>query len=100
VLLAIAAPTVIGALSFFYSILSVCLFVPVVAGLYARRVGAPEAWAAIGAGALALLTARLAGRDYAWIGFTPAFLGLLASAAACLAVRFGRRPTTQASARP
>jgi SSS family solute:Na+ symporter len=74
VLLAIAAPTVIGALSLFYSILSVCLFVPVVAGLYARRVGAPEAWAAIGAGMVALLAGQLAGPRSGGFGLSPAFL--------------------------
>jgi SSS family solute:Na+ symporter len=94
VLLAIAAPTVIGALSLFYSILSVCLFVPVVAGLYMRRAGALEAWAAIGAGIAALLTAQLAGRDHGWAGLTPAVLGLMASVAAFLAVALGRRRAT------
>jgi len=89
VLLAIAAPTVIGALSLFYSILSVCLFVPVVAGLYARRMGTPEIWAAIAAGVTALLAAQLAGR--AWFGLTPALLGLLASGAAALTMSVARR---------
>jgi SSS family solute:Na+ symporter len=91
VLLAIAAPTVIGALSLFYSILTVCLFVPVVAGLYARRAGAPEAWAAIGAGMAALLTAQLAGPPHVWAALTPAVLGLTASAVAGLAMAWRRR---------
>jgi SSS family solute:Na+ symporter len=92
--LAILAPTVIGALSFFYSVLGVCLFVPVVAGLYARRVGAPEVWAAIAAGVMALLAAQLAGPDHSLFGslfgssfgLTPTLLGLLASVGACLMV--------------
>ncbi len=37
VLLALVAQTIIGTLSFFYSVLGVCLFVPVLAGLFARR---------------------------------------------------------------
>jgi SSS family solute:Na+ symporter len=90
VLLAMLAPTVIGALSFFYTVLGVCLFVPVVAGLYARRVGTPEVWAAIGAGVTALLAMQLSG-NRTWMGLTPALLGLLASGAACLAVAVGRR---------
>jgi solute:Na+ symporter, SSS family len=90
VFLAILAPTVIGALSFFYTILGVCLFVPVVAGLYARRVGVPEIWAAIGAGVTALLAMRLSGHD-TWLGLSPALLGLLASGVACLLVVVGRR---------
>jgi SSS family solute:Na+ symporter len=91
VLLAILAPTVIGALSFFYTILGVCLFVPVVAGLYARRVGVPEVWAAIGAGVTVLLGGQLSGSQ-AFFGLTPGFLGLLASGAACLIVASRRHP--------
>jgi SSS family solute:Na+ symporter len=91
VVLAILAPTVIGALSFFYTILSVSLFVPVVAGLYLRRVGAPEAWASIGVGCSTLLAARLAGGGGDVLGLTPPMLGLLASAAACLLVATWRR---------
>jgi SSS family solute:Na+ symporter len=89
--LAIVAPSVIGALSFFYTILSVSLFVPVVAGLYARRVGAPEAWAAIAAGVSTLLAAQLAGRGREVLGLTPPLLGLIASAIGCLVVTAGRR---------
>ena len=48
---AVAAPSVIGALSIFYTRAraSACSC-PIVAGLYVRRVGQPEALAAIGAG--------------------------------------------------
>ncbi|MEM7349513.1 MAG: sodium:solute symporter family protein [Acidobacteriota bacterium] len=60
VLLAILLPSVIGSLSVFYSLLSVSLFVPVVVGLHSRRVGAPEALAAIASGVTALVAARLA----------------------------------------
>jgi SSS family solute:Na+ symporter len=81
--LAILVPTVIGALSFFYTILSVSLFVPLVAGLYARRVGTPEAVAALAGGTLSLLAAQLAGPDTSVFGLPPAALGLLGSAAAC-----------------
>ena len=81
----------IGALSLFYAVLSVCLFVPVVAGLYARRVGAPEVWAAIGSGMAVLLAARLAGGDRPGLGLSPALLGLLGSGGACLLVALGRR---------
>ena len=50
VLLAVVSPSVIGALSIFYTLLGVCLFVPMIAGLYVRRAGAPEALAAIAGG--------------------------------------------------
>ncbi len=78
VLLAIVLPSVIGSLSVFYSLLSVSLFVPVVAGLHSRRAGTPEALAAIGAGVAALVGARLAPPlPGIW---TPNTLGLIASA--------------------
>ncbi|HVQ28714.1 MAG TPA: hypothetical protein VMV21_03995, partial [Vicinamibacteria bacterium] len=82
--LAILVPTVIGALSFFYTILSVSLFVPLVAGLYVKRVGTPEAVAALSGGALALLAAQLAGPGTSVFGLSPTALGLLGSAAACV----------------
>lgn len=57
--LAILLPSVISSLSIFYSVLSVCLFVPVVAGLLTRRPGTPEALLAIVAGLVVLVAARL-----------------------------------------
>ncbi len=77
--LALVAQTIIGTLSFFYSVLSVCLFVPVVAGLYVRRVGWREALAAIGGGILVMLSLQLTtdGAGVAW--FTPAMAGLATS---------------------
>ncbi len=60
VALAIALPSVIGSLSVFYSLLSVSLLVPVIAGLHSGRAGTPEALAAIAAGVTALVAARLA----------------------------------------
>ncbi len=59
VLLAVVLPSVIGSLSIFYSLLGVCLFVPVVAGLYSRRPGTPEVLAAIAAGVFVFVAARL-----------------------------------------
>ena len=80
VLLAIALPSVIGSLSVFYSLLSVSLFVPVVAGLHSRRAGTPEAAAAIAAGVTALVAARLAPPSAGvW---TPNTIGLIVSAVA------------------
>ncbi len=59
VLLAVVLPSVIGSLRIFYSVLSVCLFVPVVAGLSTRRPGTPEALTAILAGLVLLVATRL-----------------------------------------
>jgi len=67
-------------LSFFYTVLSVCLFVPVVAGLYVRRAGTHEAAAAIAAGVAVLVAAQLGTGGHGLAGLTPAVLGLLASA--------------------
>ena len=68
VLLAIAADTVIGSLSAFYTLLTVILFVPVLGGLYARRLGSVEALASIAAGVSALVVLQLA-RGGAGIGY-------------------------------
>jgi len=91
VALAIVSPSVIDALKFFYTVLSVSLFVPVMAGLYVRRVGTPEAAAAIAGGVTVLLGAQLTRGDAGWAGLTPALLGLLAAVAACAIVNLSRR---------
>jgi SSS family solute:Na+ symporter len=90
VALAVAAPSVIDALRIFYSLLSVSLFVPLVAGLYVRRVGTPEAAAAIGGGVSLMLLAHLATGGRGWGVASPAAIGLVASAVACAIVAFGR----------
>lgn len=53
--------SVLDTITIFYSIMSVSLFVPLVAGLYSRRPGTPEAMAAIGIGVMALVAVSLAG---------------------------------------
>jgi SSS family solute:Na+ symporter len=93
VAMAVAAPSVIGALSIFYTVLGVCLFVPIVAGLYVRRVGNPEALAAVGAGVAAMVAVHLAtgGRGFGIV--TPAFAGIAVSIVACVVVLIARRRT-------
>jgi solute:Na+ symporter, SSS family len=83
VVLAIASPSVIGALSIFYSLLGVSLFVPIVAGLYLPRVSARDALAAIVAGMAGLLLARAYGPASALV--SPPLVGLLAAALGCSA---------------
>jgi SSS family solute:Na+ symporter len=80
--MAIVAPTVIGVLSVFYSLLSVSLFVPVVAGLYGRRAETPEALAAIAAGIAGLGAAQLAAKGGLAV-LPPVVTGLVAAAVAC-----------------
>jgi solute:Na+ symporter, SSS family len=79
--LAIMAPTVIDALSVFYSLVSVSLFVPVLAGLYLRKTGTPEALAAIAAGIAGLVAARLGTGGGG--ALPPVLVGLLAAGVAC-----------------
>jgi SSS family solute:Na+ symporter len=79
VTLAIVSPTVIGALTIFYSLLSVSLFVPVVAGLYLRRIGKPEALAAIGAGVSLLLVIHLMTEGQGFGIWSPTLIGLVAA---------------------
>lgn len=87
--------SVISSITIFYSILSVCLFVPLIAGLYSRRPGVPEALAAIGTGVSALVAVQLAERFEifarpAWISATG--IGIIVSACAFTAVFLARRP--------
>ena len=91
VILAIQLQTVIGALSIFYSLLSVSLFVPVIGGLVTRRAGPVEALASMAAGIATLLfvTYTTNGRGYGL--FNPNLLGLGAAALAFVAVMTVRR---------
>jgi SSS family solute:Na+ symporter len=66
VLLSIYLATVIGALTIFYSLLGVSLFVPVIAGLYTTRPGPAAALAAIVAGVATLLIVR-----FGFVGVLP-----------------------------
>lgn len=94
VLLAMFSPTIIAALSVFYGLLGVTLFVPVIAGLHLRRTGPPEALAAIAAGVSIALSFHLAG--VARIGLlTPELAGIGAAALAFTAVAL--RPRTTAA---
>jgi solute:Na+ symporter, SSS family len=92
VLLAVLIPSVIAALQAFYAVLSVSLFVPVVAGLHSRRPGVPEALAAIGAGVAMLFAARFAALSTVSPLLDPTLLGIAASGLAFGMVYALRRP--------
>jgi solute:Na+ symporter, SSS family len=81
VLLSVWLQTVIGAITVFYSLLVVTLFVPVIGGLYVGRAGSREALAAVAAGVTTLAVVRfgVAGA-YPWVD--PALSGISASALA------------------
>jgi solute:Na+ symporter, SSS family len=97
VLLAIVIPTVVAALTIFYSLLAVSLFVPVVGGLYSRRAGSTEALAAIAAGVLTLLTIRFfLAAQYPWLD--PTLTGIMAAAIAFYAVLALRVPSPVSNA--
>ena len=100
VLLSIVIPTVIASLTVFYSVLSVSLFVPIVAGLHTRRPGVPEALAAIGVGVTALFAVRMGdlGRVSPWLD--PTAIGILASGVAFAIVWFARSRRSCPSSEP
>jgi len=74
-------PTVVDALRTFYSILVVSLFAPILGGLFLPRGGRWGALAAmiVGVAVLAATSLVTGGAGYGWA--TPAFLGLVSSAA-------------------
>jgi solute:Na+ symporter, SSS family len=83
---AMLSKSVVDALGFFYTLVGVSLFVPIIAGLYLRRPKAPDALAAIAGGIVAAGAAQLWNGGKAIGFFTPAMCGLAAAAAACAVV--------------
>ncbi|MBV6520299.1 MAG: Sodium/glucose cotransporter [Gemmatimonadaceae bacterium] len=77
--IALIAQTIVGTLSFFYSVLGVCLFVPILGGLYVARFRERQAMASILAGIGVMLVIQLATGGMGFGGLTPTALGLLAS---------------------
>jgi solute:Na+ symporter, SSS family len=73
--------TVIGALTIFYSLLVVTLFVPIIGGLYVPRARSRDALAAIGTGVLTLFVVRFTLLPhYPWLD--PTLSGIVAAAIA------------------
>ena len=95
-LLAVQFVNVIAALSIFYSLLGVSLFVPIIGGLYVRRAGTPEALASVAAGMGVLLYLRVQPWAAKSIWFNPSLAGLVAAAVAFLVVAAVRRPAAAA----
>lgn len=94
-LLTLRFDSVLDTITIFYAIMSVCLFVPLIAGLYSRRPGVPEALAAIGAGVSTLVAVSIAGEA----GMVPSSvaraatgIGVVASAVVFALVLALRRP--------
>ncbi len=91
VAVALAAASVITALSIFYTLMSVGLFVPIIAGLYVRRAGSREAMGAILAGVGTVAVRQFGFGGAAMYGMTPAMAGLLAAAMAFAVLLLMRR---------
>jgi hypothetical protein len=79
--MAVVIPTVVDALSVFYSVITATLFIPIAAALVTTRGGQVECLAAMGAGLVAWVVAAFVYPSIAMGVPSPAF-GLLASAAA------------------
>ena len=95
---AVLAPSVIGSLSIFYTLLSVCLFVPIIAGLFFPRVEAKEALTSMTVGVLLTLGLHFATKGRGIGIVTPALLGISAAALTC-AVMTVLRPRGSLSGR-
>jgi SSS family solute:Na+ symporter len=88
VLLAVTLDTVIGAVTVFYSLLVVTLFVPVVGGLYVTRASSREALGAIAAGVGVLFAVRLGAGGAPWLD--PTLAGICAAATVFLGFTLAR----------
>ena len=99
VLLALVLPSIIGAISIFYALMGVCLFVPLVAGLYTRLAGVPEAMAACGVGVVTLISVELSGLSDTFALLDSSLIGVLASAAAFAVVAAWRSSRSAAAKR-
>ena len=93
VALAIVSPTIIGVISVFYGLLGVSLFVPILAGLYLRRAGTPEAAASIACGVSTMVAAHFGTGGRGVFGLTPALAGLAAASLGFLLVFMSRLGT-------
>jgi SSS family solute:Na+ symporter len=90
VVLSIYLATVVSAITIFYSIIVVSLFVPILGGLFVPRAGSREALAAIATGLLTLFIVRFfVLPTYRWAD--PALAGVLMAAAAYFIVLTFRR---------
>src|SRR5262245_20205893 len=78
--LAIALGSVVDALTIFYTLLSVSLFVPILAGLYVSRASTPEAMTSIVCGVITVLAIQFGVSSSGIAGLTPALMGLIAAA--------------------
>jgi SSS family solute:Na+ symporter len=91
VAVALVAAGVIDALSIFYTIMGVSLFVPIVAGLFNKRAATPDAMAAITTGIAIVAGLRVWHDGKPIAGFTPAMAGLTGAIVAFVVAQSVRR---------
>jgi solute:Na+ symporter, SSS family len=87
IFLAIQLPNILAAVQIFYGLLSVSLFVPVIAGLYSRRVMSRAALASIFAAITSMLAAMRLTQNHGWWLLSPQAIGILTAAVVMLAFR-------------
>ncbi|MBT9332694.1 sodium:solute symporter family protein [Paracidobacterium acidisoli] len=87
ILFAIQLPNILAAVQIFYGLLSVSLFVPVIAGLYSRRVLSSAALSSIAAALVATLASMRLTNGQGWWILSPPAIGILTSAIVMLAFR-------------
>jgi SSS family solute:Na+ symporter len=87
VLLSIYLSTIVSAMTVFYSLLGVCLFAPVLGGLYSRTAGSAEALGSIAAGVGTLLVVRFVAGTQLPVA---SLAGLVAAGAVFLVVLLAR----------
>lgn len=92
VCLALVASSVIAALGIFYTLLGVCLFVPVAAGLYLKRFGTPEAATALVCGVALMLAVHFGTGGAGYGALSPALVGIVGGGVLALAAMAVRRP--------
>ncbi len=92
ILLAIALPSIIAALSIFYMLLSAALFVPLILGLFSARPRERDALMAITLALVVTAGAHLATDGQGVTGLPPIAVGLLASLGAMLPALLRPRP--------
>jgi solute:Na+ symporter, SSS family len=97
--LGLIAESIIDSLKIFYTVMSVSLFIPIVAGLYSRRAGTREVLASIAAGIVVFGTLQLSSGPLVVYGLPPAVAGLAAALIAfAFAMLFQRAPVPRAPA--
>jgi SSS family solute:Na+ symporter len=100
---AFVSKTIIDALSVFYTVIAVSLFVPVLAGLYMRKPRAADALAAIAGGVVTVVAIQFGNGGQTIAGLTPPMIGLIVAAAAfagAMVISSGRSVSTSEQTQP